>query len=272
MIDENPKRPSQRQTHLFSLPIYSKAEHSSTHRRVKLPKRKPLQSQTPQKLSTSQPSPTTPPKTVKPRQISLPPSFPSSVHNTRPKSRKVCTPAPYPPIRGTPTSLFGSLRPPSRKPSSQVVSPTDALGLNSLPGLCAPHSSYLQPDLLPDSTTLTPQHSPASSAGPTTPPTSSHELFSEPIVVSSASAITPSLETFTNPFTHFQLECDSFSKVPVVPYLDYAGPTPGLTTDDFSPMTTCGFFQNHEWALPNLMPSLLPPRFAYDPFVAQVVS
>lgn len=269
VIDENPARSPQSKISIFSPPIVLKEPQTTTSPHTKRSKRKSWQHQTPSS-SCSERTPATSPKLIKPRRMSLPPLL---VQKILPTSRKASTPVTSrSPRRGTLSTLSNPPCPlPSKATSphtpSTSVSPSDIPDIASFLGQTIPHSVQLRTDSLPDLATSGPGYSPASSVGPTTPPTLSPELFSEPLVVSSAhTQLTsePFLAPLADPFTQFQSRGSHLGEFFTSPF-ECSGSVLGHTMHDFFEKAT--FFP--EQALPSLAAPILPIPFTCDSSAAR---
>lgn len=233
VIGEQPSEDPETKASIFSLPApLNKGINTSSplkgrskrgNSRSKIPRETP----TP-KLSSSPPSC----KAPKSRQLSVPPSFPS----TKPTSRET----------SVPPLVSSSQYPPGSQPPSSTTrhtTPTTPTPLPNTPTTCD-QDAYFYPNpstppclrspLEPvfERTAYTLRGLSNSPTGPTTPPTLLPDLFSEPIVTTPTSvhlSSGSSLMPITDPFLQFRPQCDYFSDPFPSPALDYSGLTPRLT-------------------------------------------
>jgi len=210
VIDENTVQPVQPKTSIFSLPDILKGGSNVASIRTRRPKSRTPPAPTSRKSVNPIPL-DSPRKAIKPHQLSVPPPFPQTIPKVRPTSRKAGAPATSSsPKCGAASSTLSD-------PLSDVppkILPPPALPLTITGGLdvgpCFSFvTSYSDSPRLPfdfgiGSTALTARNSPYSSNGPTTPPSLSSNLFSEPTVAS------PTPIQLSEPFltTQFQPQCD----------------------------------------------------------------
>lgn len=239
IIDENPQRSSQPKLSIFSLSVVTREEHSGGHSQPKPPIRKPFRADAPPKQSTT--CLRTPPlRVTKPRQLSVPPSYPPSFTRAKSTPRKASAPARVSTLRHTaPSQPSGATHCITSTTSVSPLNTPTAGGLDtySYPGPSTPPLySISSLNSISGRTTHTPQSLPYSLASPTTPPTLLPDLFSEPIVAPSTPIhLSPrsSLIPIIDPFLQFQPQSDYFSDHSLVSPFDYSGSTPGLATNGF---------------------------------------
>lgn len=241
VIDENPVQLLQPKTSIFSLPTVSKG-HTSCCLRARLPKKHHSKTQRSQDLLTLKPTAATSPlNATMPRQLSIPPSFPSSPLKIKTTPRKASAPTRFS------ASKHGTVSPKRSDSAFHLTSETLKSPLNSTGGRLDVLSrlgsdpSPLSPQpplyLTLDQTTHTLQILSGSLAGPATPPALLPGLFAEPVVAPSTPVhLSPgsSLASIADPFLHFQPQYDYFSDHSLASALDYSGLIPGVTTDGFS--------------------------------------
>ena len=261
VIDENPQRPRQPKPSIFSLPVIAGGEHNG-YSRPKLSKRKPSRAEALQKPSTNRSS-IPPPKATKPRQLSIPPSFPSPFTRTKPTPRKASAPAHVSTSRRTPHRNLQDCPPHHLDDSPPPPNTLTDYGLDTYSHLgpsTPPLYSQSQLGSTLDRTTHTPQGLSHSPAGPATPPTLPPDLFSELIIVPSTPVrLSPgsSLMPIADPFLQFQSQYDYFSDPSLVSPFDCSGSAPGFATGSFFSKSTLDapLWADHSYAIPTPMPS-----------------
>ena len=203
IIGEQPTESLQSKASIFSLPTALSEGTNPVTPHKERPKKGPSQSQPPRPISR-----TLSRKAVRPRQLSVPPSFLSSFSRAQPAPRKPSAPA------RVSTSKRASVPP-------QFPDHTHSTSLIPSPSPNAP-----TPDV-PETYTY---------PGPTTPPVLSPDLFSEPLVVPPTPVrLSPgsSLMPIADPFLQFQPQYDYFSDPYLVSPFDYCGLAPELAPGGF---------------------------------------
>ncbi|KAF9786861.1 hypothetical protein BJ322DRAFT_679725 [Thelephora terrestris] len=214
VIDENPAQPTQTKPSIFSLPDSPKGRSGVASHRTKRSKSRKSSA------TTSQPSTRTllplPQKAVKPRRLSVPPSFLQIPSKVRPTLRNISAPVPT-------SSSQRNMAPPTVSnflPPASPPTPAADLDMSSYFGFNTPHSDSSQSlfNLGINSTALRTSNSPSPSSGPTTPPILSSDLLSEPTVAS------PPFQ-LSEPFlaTQFPLQYDLFPHDFLIPPYTDAG-------------------------------------------------
>lgn len=235
VIDENQQQSPPSKASIFSLPAVCKKICRAGHPRPKFSKREPPKMHDSRKLPTFDSASTVSPlKVSKPRQLSVPPSFPASSARARLTSRKTSTPA----------RAFAPKRAPASPKSSDsgrhivpTISPFlrdihTTSDLDTFPCLSpgAPVCLHSPPDSMLDRDSYIRQGLSSPMTGLTTPTTLLPNLLPEPTVVPSTPvhlSLGFSLLPITDPFTQFQSHGDYFSNTS--PF-DYDGFAPGHIT------------------------------------------
>lgn len=216
VIEENPIPSPTHKASIFSLPVMSKGESDIPGPRAKSSRRNPSQRCRKPPATKSIPAAILP-KTVKSRQLSLPP-LPTS--SPRPTPRKASAPTVTSPLKPVPPMFSNPHR--YITPMSSSTPPTNVLvsGLDTNPRFSlASHSVYpqLSFDSPLDSATFIAQNSSYPPSAPATPPTVAPDLYSEPVVVSPIQFASDFFPTnLTDPFAQFQLQYDHLLRTPLI--------------------------------------------------------
>ena len=236
VIDESPKRPRQPVVSIFSPSAAARVEpNPATPSKTTLSRSEISHKLPPTKLST--PSL----KTAKHCKLSARPPFPSATPRIKPILRKASAPARaslLKPAAVPPKSSDSTYRITPTTPPSPLNTTTAALDIYTYPDPSTPSMYPQSPcDLTLGQITHTSQDLPYSLNGPTTPPASLPDLFSEPVVVPSIPLhLFPgsSLVPISDHFIPFQLQSDYLLNVSQVSSPHYSGFSPGLTAGGFS--------------------------------------
>lgn len=230
VIGDKPGHTRQSKSSMFVPPAVSGMVSNPVQPCPQPPKRQHRRYEALHKLPAAR-SCTSPRKTTKPRQLSLPP-FPTSPAKNGPAQRKASVPIPVPSTRhasGSQLPLQPNLHTAPPAPTSPNAPPYGDQNISSLPGLVTPLNPRSSSQ--PGRTSHAPQGWSYSPTGPTTPPTLLPDLFSEPAVASSSPVhLSPgsSLIPIADPFLQFQPQYDYFTDPCLISAFDCYGSIPEL--------------------------------------------